>query len=103
MKPGLFSVCAIAYLLMGCQSGSFAPPPVTPQMAKTAGPRVTLATLQQGRKLFVSRCLECHTLPPVSSRSAMKWPGVVDRMAARSSLKSAERDALVDYLQAAAK
>jgi mono/diheme cytochrome c family protein len=103
MKPRLISVCAIVCLLMGCESASFAPPPVTPQMAKTGKRQVSVATLQQGRHLFVSRCLECHTLPPVSSRSAQKWPKVVDRMAARSSLKPTERDALVDYLQAVAK
>jgi mono/diheme cytochrome c family protein len=103
MKPGLISVGAIVCLLIGCESASFAPPQVTPQMAKTGGRQVSLATLQQGRKLFVSRCIGCHTLPPVSSRSAMKWPGAVDRMSARSGLNRAERDALVDYLQAAAK
>jgi len=103
MKSGLISVCAIACLLIGCESANFAPPPVTLQMAKTGGRQVSLATLQKGRTLFVSRCIECHTLPPASSRSAMKWPGAVDRMAARASLKPTERDALVDYLQAVAK
>ena len=103
MKRGLISVCAIVCLLIGCESTNFAPPPVTPQMAKTGGRQVSLATLEHGRKLFVSRCIECHTLPPVSSRSAVKWPSAVDRMAARASLKPAERDAMVDYLQAVAK
>jgi mono/diheme cytochrome c family protein len=90
-------------LLAACESTGFAPPPVTPQMAKTGRREVSLATLQQGRKLFVSRCIECHTLPPVSSRTAMKWPGAVDRMSARARLQPAERDALFAYLQAVAK
>jgi hypothetical protein len=102
MKPGLFFLCAIICLLIGCETASLAPPPVTSQMANTGGRQVSLATLQQGRNLYVSRCIECHALPAVSSHSATKWPGTVDRMSARASLKPAERDALIDYLQAVA-
>jgi cytochrome c2 len=102
MKAGLIVVSALVCLLIGCESASFRPPPVTPQMAKTGRNPFSLATLEHGRKLFVSRCIECHTLPPVSSRTAQKWPGTVDRMSARASLKPAERDAMIAYLQAVA-
>jgi mono/diheme cytochrome c family protein len=71
-------------------------------MVKTGRRQVHLATLQQGRTIFVSRCIECHTLPPISSRTTMEWPKAVDKMATRASLKPAERQALIDYLQAAA-
>jgi len=103
MKPALLSLGVVVCLLAGCETTNFAPPPVTPQMAKTGRGQVDLATLEHGRKLFVSRCLECHVLPPVESRTAAKWPHTVDRMADRASLKPAERDAMVAYLQAAAK
>lgn len=80
---------------------SHAPPVVTSQMA-SAGERqhIDLATLREGRTLFVHRCIECHTLPPVWHYSAGDWPEVVDSMAARASLKPAERDAIVAYILA---
>jgi len=103
MKTALIFLGAIVCLLVSCETTSLAPPHVTPQMAKTGRGQVDMATLEHGRKLFVSRCIECHTLPPVASRTAEKWPHTVDRMAKRASLKPAERDAMVAYLQAVSK
>jgi len=57
-------------------------------------------TLREGRSLFVSRCIECHTLPVVSRYDPVAWPWLVDNMAHRASLKPAEREALVAYLLA---
>ena len=58
------------------------------------------STLREGRTLFVSRCIECHTLPLVSRYDAVAWPWLVDDMAARASLKPAEREAVVAYILA---
>lgn len=57
-------------------------------------------TLKAGRDLFVSRCIECHTLPPISRYPASAWPRLVDQMAKRADLKAAERDAIVAYIVA---
>ena len=103
MRARRFVRLFIAFaVLAGCESTTHQPPPVTAQMAKT-GPakQVSLATLQKGRTLFVSRCIECHILPAVSSHTAAQWPRVVDEMAERSSLKEPERNALLAYLLAA--
>jgi len=56
--------------------------------------------LREGRTLFVSRCIECHTLPAVSRYNAAAWPRLVDKMSGRANLKPAERDAIVAYLLA---
>jgi mono/diheme cytochrome c family protein len=102
-------VCA----LTACEwTSRFAPPPVTAQMARTStGQSATrpsrsdehadLAMLNQGRRLFVSRCIDCHTLPPFWHYSAKEWPGIVDSMAHRANLKRNERDAIVAYILAA--
>ena len=95
-------VFAAAWLLASCESTNYAPPPVTPQMAKFGGKQpIELATLRQGRVLFVSRCIECHTLPAVSTHTASDWPRLVDEMAGRANLKPAERNALLSYVLAA--
>lgn len=99
-RPSLFA--ALVCLLASCESMSHAPPAATSQMASAAkGQAVNLATLREGRTLFVHRCIECHTLPPVWHYSTGDWPDVVDSMAARASLKRAERDAIVAYILAA--
>ena len=86
--------------LNGCQTINLAPPPrVTPELARAGAlPHVDLAALREGRALFVSRCIECHTLPAVSQHSATEWPRIIDEMAGRASLKSTERDAVLAYI-----
>ena len=85
--------------LSSCGTTSFAPPPVTEELAR-AGARqhVDLATLHEGRALFTSRCVECHTLPAISQHSVTEWPRLIDEMAGRASLKSTQRDAVLAYI-----
>jgi len=90
----------ISLILVGCETANYAPP-VTPAMTRsTSRPRqnVDVATLERGRNLFVHRCIECHTLPAIWKYSREDWPKIVDDMSHRSSLKPAERDAVVAYI-----
>ena len=85
--------------LSSCGTTSFTPPPVTAELARAgAHQHVDLAALREGRALFVSRCIECHTLPAVSQHSATEWPRLIDEMAGRANLKSTERDAVLAYI-----
>jgi len=100
------SVCVALWIcvFVGCQSISYAPaPPITPQMATAfliKGSHVTLAMLDEGRTLFVHRCIECHTLPPLRHYRTDEWLGIVSSMSHRASLKGAEREAIVAYILA---
>ena len=69
--------------------------------AALAGPRGDVAQLERGRKVFASRCIECHTLPNISEHSAAAWPVILDRMSKRADLTPAERSALQIYILAA--
>ena len=90
----------VAGLLSNCELTNYVPP-VTSQMSAAAkGQHVDLVTLREGRRLFVRRCIECHTLPALWRYSADDWPEIVDSMAHRASLKPAERDAIVAYIHA---
>ena len=62
--------------------------------------RVDEPTLLEGRRLFVSRCIQCHTLPVAWHYNKSDWPGIVHSMAERSSLKPAEERAIVAYIRA---
>ena len=99
---GIFAAAIICLVdLSSCETPSFAPPPVTAELARTgARQHVEIATLREGRVLFVSRCIECHTLPAVSSHSAQEWPRLIDEMAGRANLKPTEREAVLAYILA---
>jgi hypothetical protein len=101
-KLAIFTAAVICLIdLSSCRTTSFAPPPVTAELAWTdASQRADIATLQKGRGLFVSRCIECHTLPPIWRYSTEDWPDIVNNMSQRASLKPAERDAIVAYISA---
>jgi hypothetical protein len=111
-KLAIFAAAIICLVdLSSCGTTSFAPPPVTPELARTGahqsatgrtrrGEHTDVATLREGRKLFVSRCIECHTLPPFWHYRTEDWPNIVNSMSHRASLKPAERDAIVAYILA---
>ena len=90
----------LACLLVSCESTNYVPA-VTSQMATARkGQQVDLAMLREGRRLLVHRCIECHTLPLLWRYRTEDWPGIVDSMSHRSSLKPAEREAIVAYILA---
>ena len=84
--------------LLGCESANYVPP-ITPQMAAERKGR-NVDWLREGRRLLVHRCIECHTLPPLWHYSIEDWPGIVNSMSHRASLKPAERDAIIAYILA---
>jgi mono/diheme cytochrome c family protein len=93
---------ALLWLLASCESTRNQPPPVTAEFAKVgARQHVDLAMLGEGRVLFVSRCIECHTLPAVGKHTAAEWPALIDEMAGRANLKPEQRGAVLAYILAA--
>ena len=95
-----FPLKLLAFMLIGCETTNYVPP-VTPQMASSTSLGTSLSKLEQGRTLFVHRCIECHTLPPIWKYSREDWPKIVNDMSHRASLKPAEREAVIAYILAA--
>ncbi len=91
----------ITLFIVSC--ANFAPPPaITPALIANARPDHASANdLATGRKLFVSRCLECHTLPSVTKHSPDEWPTLVSRMSGRANLSASDQCAIIAYLRAA--
>jgi mono/diheme cytochrome c family protein len=91
-----------ALILVSCESTNYVPL-ATPQMAAATsrkGTHVDVTKLREGRTLFVHRCIECHTLPPIWKYSREDWPRIVNSMSHRANLKPAERDAVIVYILA---
>jgi hypothetical protein len=87
-------------LLVSCESINYVPPVTSQLTTARKGQHVDLTMLCEGRTLFVHRCIECHTLPVLWRYSTEDWPGIVDSMSHRASLKPAEREAIVAYILA---
>ena len=90
----------LACLLVSCESTNYVPPVTSQMTTGRKGQHVDLAMLREGRTLLVHRCIECHTLPVLWRYRTEDWPGIVDSMSHRSSLKPAEREAIVAYILA---
>lgn len=91
---------ALLLFFAGCASEKFGSPPAVASLPGLSAGNV--ATFTEGRTLFTTRCLECHTLPPVKKYPAERWPHLVAAMAARAELNKEQEAAVVAYLHAAA-
>jgi hypothetical protein len=93
----------VTLLVGACTTGDFTPPPSVSValVAIARGDGATAQKLAEGRAVFVSRCLECHTLPPAGKYSRDEWPHLVARMAARANLSPSDQEAVTAYLRAA--
>jgi len=97
----LMPVVVLVFGLASCETTNYAPPVTQQMVPKTSRKQtVDLAELERGRVLFVHRCIECHTLPPLWKYSREDWPKIVNDMSHRASLKSTDRDAIVAYILA---
>jgi len=86
----------VALVFVGCETANYAPVINTPR-------KTEVTNLERGRQLFVHRCIECHTLPPIWKYSLEDWPKIVSNMSHRASLAPAERESVVAYILAARK
>lgn len=103
MRQPCFIALASVIVLFIVSCASLAPPPeVSPALvANVRGDHADATVLATGRKLFVSRCLECHTLPSATQHSRNEWPHLVNRMSGRANLSASDEAAVVAYLRAA--
>src|SRR5262249_40122259 len=88
--PCWVALLVIVLFIVSCSN--LAPPPeVSPALVANARPdHANANVLATGRKLFVSCCLECHTLPSVAGHPRDEWPHLVDRMSRRANLSPTE-------------
>ena len=83
----------------GCVAIETLAPPVTVTMAASA--RTSASVLEQGRRLYVSRCATCHSLDPLSKYTASRWREIIDDMADEAELTASEESSVLAYVLAA--
>ena len=78
-------------------------PQVTPAFLSLAKVSTPTPMLEEGRKLYTSRCTECHDLEMLDGRTLTAWERMVSGMARRANLNDAEKTRIMDYIAAAQK
>lgn len=76
-------------------------PPVTPALLAATGTKTSLAPLEEGRKLYTTRCTECHDLELLDSRSPAGWERAVAGMAGRAKLSDPQKARIMEYITVA--
>lgn len=76
-------------------------PKVTAAFLAAAGAGGSQAALEEGHKIYTSRCTECHDLELLDSRSVTAWRSVVAGMSRRAKISEAQQAKIVEYLTAA--
>ena len=87
-----FSAFACARTVMPVAS------PDDAQRAAKAWPGTTHADLEQGRKLYISRCSGCHQPVHPADVAPDKWPGELREMSARAKLDDMQTAQVERYL-----
>lgn len=68
------------------------------QERKSERPWVTATSLEEGRRLHEQKCLSCHGQAPRSLYDAGRWKAIVESMAERSGLDSAQSRLVLDWI-----
>lgn len=89
--------------LGSCETNPTVAFPTARVLAATAGtgPNSDIKTLDHGRKIYTTRCTECHVARTIGDYSVEQWRHYVKIMAPRAGLDPEDRFALETYLIAA--
>lgn len=99
------AVVTVAGAALAC-GAAFIAPDVTPQLVEIAQGQqagITQDDLQRGHDTFVASCGRggfCHKLPTPKSRSAERWPGILDQMAVKANLHAGQKQDVLRFILA---
>ncbi len=99
MRTALAAVLLAA--AAGCAGALVVPDDADVGALRARFPGTTLADLQRGRTLYVSRCAACHHLHLPAERAPDAWPRIVEKMAPDANLSGTDLDVVERYLMAA--
>ncbi|MGX5818532.1 c-type cytochrome [Chitinophaga lutea] len=57
----------------------------------------------EGKTLFKEKCARCHGYRLPETRTADKWPGIIDKMAPKAKLTSEQKEAVLAFVTKYAK
>lgn len=92
------SVTGLALLMSSCVTVEQAAPPV----ARLSIPPARSGPCEQGRQIYVTTCVKCHSIEPIADHSMEDWTGdILPRMCRKSKLTPEQSSAVTAYVAAA--
>ncbi len=79
-------------LLLACSTSLYVPTENTLYSKETVG------ALQQGRKIYINKCGNCHTLYLPEKYNTSQWRTQTERMAKKAKLNPWEKELILRYL-----
>jgi hypothetical protein len=94
------ALASLVFVATAASGGAGCARPQPPMVSATDAQRgnVELVELQQGRKLLVGKCTNCHRAPLPSDHTAAEWPHKLDEMASRAKLDFSQQKLIEKYL-----
>ena len=87
-------------LVIGCETLCEIAPPLQGSLLVVATDNGELVSqLQQGRHVYITTCVRCHSPEPIERYSERQWDSILPRMATLAELNSDDRDAVKAYVQ----
>ena len=104
MHYGRIAVLATLSLAACFPKSAVPPGPFSPEQIAVAQqrlPAVTADSLEQGRKLFIDKCGNCHNHPDINAIPVDRWPPILGRMVSRAKMYSSGESMLQEFITAA--
>jgi cytochrome c2 len=93
----LGQIMLVAIVLVGCAKG------LSPEDTAKVDAAFAKYDDSEGKSVFREKCAKCHSYKLPETRTAEKWPGIMDRMARKAKLTADQKDAVLAFVTKHAK
>jgi mono/diheme cytochrome c family protein len=96
----LLTLTCITSQILGCATLDQLAPPVPAILAHTPiADEQTIASMEAGRHLYITRCARCHSPEAVTAYTRDEWRTILPRMALETDLTPGEERAVAAYVE----
>jgi mono/diheme cytochrome c family protein len=93
----LIAVIFVLFAVYSCQKDNVTIDAYVP-VAADATANASLEELQQGRKLFINNCADCHGLPSPDDYTATDWSSILNHMIPRTGMSQVQGTLVYKYV-----
>lgn len=93
----LGQMLVLAVVLVACSPG------LSPKNTEKVEAAFAKYDESNGKSIFKEKCAKCHGYKLPETRTAEKWPGVIDRMAKKAKLTGDQKEAVLAFVTKYAK
>lgn len=93
----LGSMLLVAIVLVGCAKG------LNPNDTEKVEAAFSKYESSEGKTIFREKCAKCHGYRLPETRTAERWPGIIDRMAKKAKLTDDQKQSVLAFVTKQAK